>query len=382
MDSLNDFFTIIGDGKQKVEKERKDLIGEIKLEGLFASLETAKKKDEKDQETLRKEVAAFKEFLFSEPEKEEPVVEVLEEVSEPEPEPEQETEVEEEEVPETEPTEIVESEEVTEEVVDENIENSIKILDKIIKEKVEEVDPRDAKISKMEREMDQLRKMVHESIRIASTNSGGGEVWFKYLDDVSVSNVADGDTLVWDSTLSKWIPSSASGGSSDTLSNDLEIRLLQQKIQSLESRVESVTDEFGPFLRLESNTPLPDSTIPGIETEFVDTISDGDTTRFVVGQDSRRGVYTLDGVAQPTVQLPRGDIIEFDVSGLSDPEKFDIYLNGSTKLVDFDTSGNIYDRSDNIIRVSTLLLSTDYTRLYYRNTEVNGLGWLIVITDN
>lgn len=86
MDSLNDFFTIIGDGKQKVEKERKDLIGEIKLEGLFASLETAKKKDEEDQETLRKEVAAFKEFLFSEPEKEEPVVEVLEEVSEPEPE--------------------------------------------------------------------------------------------------------------------------------------------------------------------------------------------------------------------------------------------------------------------------------------------------------
>ena len=67
MDSLNDFFSIIGDGKEKEEKRKKDLIGDIKLEGLFASLEKEKVQVEKDKKQLEKEVAAFENFLFSEP---------------------------------------------------------------------------------------------------------------------------------------------------------------------------------------------------------------------------------------------------------------------------------------------------------------------------
>ena len=62
------------------------------------------------------------------------------------------------------------------------------------------------------------------------------------------------------------------------------------------------------------------------DTKFFDYTADGDTTRFRVTLDEGRGVYRLDDVPQPTIQLPRGDIIEFEITELGNGrESFTIF---------------------------------------------------------
>ena len=111
-------------------------------------------------------------------------------------------------------------------------------------------------------------------------------------------------------------------------------------------------------------------------SEFIDTIQDGDTTRFVVGKD-RRGVYTLDNVPQPTVELPRGDIIEFDISGL-EPNGGDFLIFANNAPMEESLA---HTRTDELVRVNTSHIPTSITKLYYRDANVNGLGWVIIITD-
>ena len=75
------------------------------------------------------------------------------------------------------------------------------------------------------------------------------------------------------------------------------------------------------------------------------------------------------------VVVPRGDIIEFDLSGLTDSSKFDIYTNGSLL-----STGK--SRVGNILTVNTGQVAAQIVRLFYKNTDTPGLGWIINIIDS
>lgn len=112
--------------------------------------------------------------------------------------------------------------------------------------------------------------------------------------------------------------------------------------------------------------------------KFYDFEADGDTTVFTVTQDTQRNVYQLDGIPQPTVQLPRGDIIGFDIRNLEDKESFTIFADGQEVL----SSAVVRTLDDNMIMVYTGLLDPTITKMYYRHRTIRGLGWVIVITDH
>ena len=78
MSNLGDFFSLINEEKKQKEQKKKELIGEVSLEDLFASLSKEKKKIEKksnkkskEKEQLIKSAKAFESFLFSEVKKDE-----------------------------------------------------------------------------------------------------------------------------------------------------------------------------------------------------------------------------------------------------------------------------------------------------------------------
>lgn len=223
MESLDDFFSIIGDGKVKEEKRKKDLVGDIKLDGLFAYLETAKKEDKEEKELLEKSVTAFKSFLFdddifggkSKPEDEEVVSEIVEKTEELVTEEEIESpKIEEEEVKTYDDTAPDKSEKDV--VEDSTINSSIKILDKLKKEKSEEVDPITAKFVGMEREIEQLKKMLYETIQKVEVQGGGGEVNLRFLDDVDTSNLGNNKVLAYNSSIGKFVFINPPGSASDS----------------------------------------------------------------------------------------------------------------------------------------------------------------------
>jgi len=90
------------------------------------------------------------------------------------------------------------------------IDKSLQILDQLVTEE-EKINESETEIARLKREMDQLRKMVNESTRIASSQGGGGEVRLEFLDDVDRDSAkVDGQALVWDSsasTLGKFVGS-------------------------------------------------------------------------------------------------------------------------------------------------------------------------------
>lgn len=354
MDSLNDFFAIIGNGKAKVEKEKKDIIGDMKLEDLFASLETEKKKTKRDKEKLKKEVAAFESFLFapkkiSEEDNTIKAVKVLEtELSNlkntsyksidrlmkgicseynitplqlhngfkekhgviPDEWIKQQKEdvdttnwrddykpieIETEDIIKPEPLK-PEEDEVE---ISENIERSRQILDKLIPEEEKIEEGPDEEIRRLKREMDQLRKMVYESVRTATAQGGGGEVRLEFLDDVDRDSVkVDGKFLKYQSSTGKWIGADASGGVSD----------------------------LGP--------------LSGIATMDTSTINDGDTIiydsstqQFITTSTVGGSATSINGIAI-TSSLPMDNgVLTFD---------------GTTNQFVFETPFTIVDLSDNV----------------------------------
>ncbi|QIN96834.1 hypothetical protein [Synechococcus phage S-N03] len=247
----------------------------------------------------------------------------------------------------------------------------------------------DHKVIQLERALYDTRKLVLEMSQgtivhgLGVGSPGSGETFVNRMEDVIVPNgePADGDFLVWDSFMKKWIPSAAVGGGTEPVAQlrtiQRDVSVLINKVASLEEDLKRVAEEQGLFLRLEdSTTGTSGDPIEFTRSEFIDTDPDGDTTRFVVGKD-RRGVYTLDGVPQPTVEVPRGDILEFDISGLTPyAGDFVIYANGLPM-----EESPAHTRDNELIRVNTSHITTDTTKLYYRDANVSGLGWVIVITD-
>ena len=262
----------------------------------------------------------------------------------------------------------------------------------------EKGDNRDRRIAQLEQELINLRKITLETAQgtivsnLGAGSPGSGEVRINRMDDVAAPDLKDGDVLVWDAEMQKWIPGAAVGTGVEVFDKitSIETKLfdLMQWVHAHSHDGETGEVDTRILLELEESSgsapspfdegqatsfaggPIPET------SQFLDTVPDGDTTRFIVGTDNR-GVYTLDGIAQPTVILPRGDIIEFDVSGLTNPEQFDLFKNGELL-----PSGVTRFTDTNIIRLRTGEVATDITKVYYKNTEKTGMGWVIVITDN
>ena len=184
---LGDFFSLVGDEKKKNDEKNKELIGEVSLGDLFTSLSEEKKKvvkkrkkKEEELEKLKKEAKIFENLFFDTPQKEintkdwkddyKPIEIETEDVITPEP---------------LKPSEpVVEYEELEESVDNKTtIDKSLEILDQLVVEE-DKINESETEIARLKREMDQLRKMINETARVASAQGGGGEVRFQYLDDI------------------------------------------------------------------------------------------------------------------------------------------------------------------------------------------------------
>ena len=105
------------------------------------------------------------------------------------------------------------SEKFEEEVeISENIEKSMELLDKLIPEE-ERINDSETEMSRLKREVDQLRKMVYETVRTATAQGGGGEVRLEFLDDVDRDAAkVNNKVLMYQSSTGKWIGTDAGSG--------------------------------------------------------------------------------------------------------------------------------------------------------------------------
>jgi hypothetical protein len=85
-----------------------------------------------------------------------------------------------------------------------NIRKSIEILGKIHPSENLD-DENDSELNVLRREIDQLRKMVYESVKYTSTIGGGGAGYLGDLSDVDISNLANNKLLTYDSETSKFV---------------------------------------------------------------------------------------------------------------------------------------------------------------------------------
>lgn len=153
---------------------------------------------------------------------------------------------------------------------------------------------------------------------------------------------------------------------------EASIRLIQEKLISVDERIEKLFSEDTLLLRLDDDTP-PTPNFPATSM-FIDEDADSSTTIFEVTLDPQRNVYSLDGVPQPTVQVPRGDIIKFNTSQLSSPSEFRIYRNGAELVQGVSYFGNE-------VTVDTGSMPTNLNKIFYRNSQTAGMGWIIEVTD-
>ena len=229
MSDLGDFFSLIGEEKKKTEEKNKEIIGEVSLSDLFTSLSEEKKKEkqkrlkkEQELEKIKKEAKIFENLFFSQPKPVDttdwkddykPIEIESEDIIKPEPlkpsEPVAEVEQLEESLEELETLAKIRDDVDVEVDKSNNILKSIEILDKIRPE--EEIDETgtDSEVSRLRREIDQLRKMVYETVRHTSTIGGGGAGFVKDLDDVSIAGIQSGYVLTWDGPNNKWVPRAA-----------------------------------------------------------------------------------------------------------------------------------------------------------------------------
>lgn len=267
MENLDDFFSLIGEGKKKNEEEKKDLLGEVTLNDLFSSLSEEKKKlkieeekRQKEKEELTHKAKIFEKFLYSENSKEKnhsDAVKVLEKellnlkntsyksidrlmkgicsdyditpkqlhdkfkekhnlipdewVKQKNEEFDYSSDISDIVPDEIENTSIIESESLDEEELSNNIKKSIEILEQLNPEEEENVSDSENEIIKLKREMEQLRKMVYESVRTATSQGGGGEVRLEFLDDVDRESAkSNGKLLSYNSSTGKFIGTSLS----------------------------------------------------------------------------------------------------------------------------------------------------------------------------
>ena len=164
-----------------------------------------------------------------------------------------------------------------------------------------------------------------------------------------------------------------SGGSDPNVQS--QINDIMDKIVSIDERLEGLPTDFSGYLKLEDNTT------PGVQSsyeeppEFFDNIPDGDINRFTVGINDR-GVYTLEGVPQPSIEVPVPDLVVFDLSELpeDDYENFDIYKNGVIL-----EQGVLREYDERRITLYTSQIPQNLDRLFYKHRTKKGMGFTISI---
>jgi len=258
MSDLGDFFSLIGEAKKKEEKKTKDIIGEVSLDNLFSSLAEERKKikeieveKNKEREKLLKDAKVFETFLFSEIKKPDgdPVIKLENGLQKLEDTSYESIDIlmkdicrefditpkqlhkdfkkkhgvipdkwinQEEEVVDQAEEEIEESLEELETLAkirkDVNVEvdksnnilKSIEILDKLSPDEKIDDEGKDSDVNRLRREIDQLRKMVYETVRHTSTIGGGGAGYLKDLADVDIAGLENDYVLTWNATTNMW----------------------------------------------------------------------------------------------------------------------------------------------------------------------------------
>ena len=218
-------------------------------------------------------------------------------------------------------------------------------------------------------------------VKLSASGTGSNDTWFfDYSAGVLNFNGSVVPTGVTENNI--YITASRYVGETGVTTNEVNTRfnnldddvsLIFEKLISVDDRLESVSGYGNLLLQLESNTPT--SATQSATPKFIDDIPDGGTTTFVVTLDQERGVYALNDIPQPTVQIPRGDTVVFDVSALAQPTHFRIYQNG-TEL------SHGVDYSTDSVTIDTTQVDVNLTKVFYRNSQTPGLGWIIEITDN
>ena len=362
-EDLGDFFSLIGDEKKKNDEKNKEIIGEVSLGDLFTSLSEEKKKvvkkrkkKEEELEKLKKEAKIFENLFFDTPQKEintkdwkddyKPIEIETEDVITPEP---------------LKPSEpVVEYEELEESVDNKTtIDKSLEILDQIVVEE-DKINESETEIARLKREMDQLRKMINETARVASAQGGGGEVRFQYLDDIVgiASNLSsfDGMYLGIDASnsaqpfkFSSVSSNTGAGGTWATFDSNTGVTTTKKVKINNDLEVTGVTTSTGGFVgnltgSATGLTGTPDITVRNVSVTGVTTFSGAATlesTNYLQLKDNtniigHNGVNNLFRFTD-TLQF-RGDTLFFQEYDGTEymrlSEQFGVQLKhqGSTKL--------------------------------------------------
>ena len=212
-DDLRDFFSEISKSKkekkrklEEAKKELKSIVGDLGLDSLFKDFSSIKKEQVEKEKQQSKKLEAFEDFFLNiekpKPKKvvEEPVEEVIEEPI-----------VEEQEVEEIKEEELEkEIEEVKEDAS--LIEKSLGML-AVTDNNEDPLTPLDKKFATFEEFQNHYVLLIQRIQQQLSTLGGGGEVNFKYLDDVTWNGSDDnGKFLKYNSTTEKFEFATVSGG--------------------------------------------------------------------------------------------------------------------------------------------------------------------------
>ena len=358
---LGDFFSLVGDEKKKNDEKNKELMGEVSLGDLFTSLSEEKKKvvkkrkkKEEELEKLKKEAKIFENLFFDTPQKEintkdwkddyTPIEIETEDVITPEP---------------LKPSEpVVEYEELEESVDNKTtIDKSLEILDQIVVEE-DKINESETEIARLKREMDQLRKMINETARVASAQGGGGEVRFQYLDDIVgiASNLSSFDGMYLGIDVSNSAQpfkfssvNTGAGGTWATFDSNTGVTTTKKVKINNDLEVTGVTTSTGGFVgnltgSATGLTGTPDITVRNVSVTGVSTFSGAATlesTNYLQLKDNtniigHNGVNNLFRFTD-TLQF-RGDTLFFQEYDGTEymrlSEQFGVQLKhqGSTKL--------------------------------------------------
>ena len=346
--SLSDLFAEMQEEKKRLqsikeeeEKKKKELIGNVSLDDLFSSLAEEKKKTKsaneqkkKEQEKLKKEAKVFETFLFSEPKpksvdttdwKDDYVPGDVESINIIEPEPLQPS-------PGAEKFEEIVEEEKEEKVeISETIEKTMEILDKLIPEEEKVQDGPDEEIRRLKREMDQLRKMVYETVRTAAAQGGGGEVRLEFLDDVDRDSAkVDGKVLQYNSTTGKWEGVTSGVGTT----RFVDLADVDSSVSAVNQRSVVYDQPSGKFI----GTDI----LGSLRQLISESVNDGDV--IVYSSSEGRFIATSQGNLTGAGRTTLATLDDVDVTGISTNDV--LIFNGTD--FEFTTPFEIVDRSDSV----------------------------------
>ncbi|AXN58441.1 tail fiber protein [Synechococcus virus S-PRM1] len=186
---LNEFFSYIKQAKQQKkeeieaqEKEYRDLVGDLSLESVLADYsahlrgeDPPKRKAKEVQEDKReKQIQEIDSWLTPQVESND-VKDIVNSIISSNKEP------------------VVTEDKTNDDVID----HALRILEKVTTKEEVQTNTTSPEISKIRRELENLKNIV-------AAQGGGGEVNLKYLDDVSITSVANHDVLVYNNSTEKW----------------------------------------------------------------------------------------------------------------------------------------------------------------------------------